>query len=532
MKAQSSKEKHKEGNFSCVNFAVFVPLVTMKPSKEHKCMPPVCWRPFDVVRRAPLYAAAPTLTLEPLDRTLDLKIGETQQVKLCDGQSATVKLLDVREPRDVLRNAIRRPEVDVEVNGQKVSLVSANYRLPVTVAGVQIDCSVTGGYRQNSEKTIRGDDAWGLDKDARIRLWPAGSPLVNPGTFRYPARQRWFASGTHMANEPCHVDGGDNPLDKRPIYYHYGLDIGGAEALVDVIAATDGMVISSGKEILPGYDDTPAKTRYDVVYVLDNRGWYYLYSHFHTIYPDVKPGAKLKMATHGTLGQGRRQRRMVSSALRQHWPPTRGQVGHRRGLCLFMGSVSPRVSAEAARGRSATPVGLWQRQGRPRRQPVVVVGRQNHILRVDALRRQDRKRRYRRAHLCETGRLQRGPESYRRRRPRRLRFRGRECPRPGASGAVAAVDPRRLLPDIRYQAGDPVTFMVRTLRTTDGNESWDSGDGTSKVQVQRWHVVQHAKRRLRTVHAFAKPGQYIVSVGAHKPAQIDGYARLHAVGVE
>src|SRR5581483_4905087 len=124
----------------------------------------------------------------------------------------------------------------------------------------------------------RNDDACGLDKDARVRLWPAGSPWINPGTLRYPARQRWFASDTHMANEPVFVDGGENPLVKRPIYYHYGLDMGGAEALVDVIAATDGMVVSSALQILPGYEKTPAKTRYDVVYVVDKRGWYYRYS--------------------------------------------------------------------------------------------------------------------------------------------------------------------------------------------------------------------------------------------------------------
>src|SRR4051794_35643527 len=91
----------------------------------------------------PLSAGPPRPTLEPPVRTLDLTIGETQTVRLCDGKSAVVKLLDVREQRDELRQAIRRSEIDVEVNGTKVSLVSANYRLPVAVAGVQIDCPVT-----------------------------------------------------------------------------------------------------------------------------------------------------------------------------------------------------------------------------------------------------------------------------------------------------------------------------------------------------------------------------------------------------
>ena len=43
--------------------------------------------------------------------------------------------------------------------------------LPIAAAGVQLDCPITGGYRSNS-----GGDPWALEKDARIRLWPAGSP--------------------------------------------------------------------------------------------------------------------------------------------------------------------------------------------------------------------------------------------------------------------------------------------------------------------------------------------------------------------
>src|SRR5262249_34004087 len=194
-------------------------------------------------------------------------------------------------------------EVTVEVAGQKVTLVSANYRLPVTVAGVQIDCPVTKGYRQDNARGVAGDNPWGLDKDARLRLWPAGSPWINPGTFVYPAKQRWFASATQMANEPVHVDGGENPLVRR-IYYHYGLDLGGAEGLVEILAATDGLVVSSGKAILPGYEKTPVKPRYDVIYLLDARGWYYRYSHLHTISPAVRPGQRVKMGQRlGLLGK-------------------------------------------------------------------------------------------------------------------------------------------------------------------------------------------------------------------------------------
>src|SRR5262249_44248903 len=39
-------------------------------------------------------------------------------------------------------------------------------------------------------------------------------------------------------------------------------------------------------------------------------------------------------------------------------------------------------------------------------------------------------------------------------------------------------------PTFSIQPGDPVTFLVRTFRTTDGKETWDFGDGSPKVEVQ------------------------------------------------
>ena len=100
-------------------------------------------------------------------------------------------------------------------------------------------------------------------KDARLRVWPAGSPWIDPGGFVYPARQRWFAAYTQVANEPVYVDGGDLPA-KKEIYYHYGLDISGSEGLVDVVAAADGIVACSGNDVLAGREvDTPIKPRND-----------------------------------------------------------------------------------------------------------------------------------------------------------------------------------------------------------------------------------------------------------------------------
>src|SRR5262249_28511612 len=73
------------------------------------------------------------------------------------------------------------------------------------------------------------------------------------------------------------------------------LDIGGAEGVIDVTAATAGLVVSSGTDCLPGYKDTPVQPRYDVVYLLDDQGWYYRYSHLQSIDAAIKPGAVVSM---------------------------------------------------------------------------------------------------------------------------------------------------------------------------------------------------------------------------------------------
>jgi len=207
-------------------------------------------------------------TIEPLVRVIDLDVGQTHQVALHDGTEATVMLLELTEKRDSVRNAVRKAQVKVEVNGKTASLVSSTYHLPMAMGGVQIDCPVTKGYIQNSSKA----NAWGLVKDARLRLWPAESSWIRPGTFIYPVKQKWFASDTQMANVPCYVNACDIPAQKG-IYYHYGLNFGGSEGMGDVVAATDGLVVSAGGHTLEGYEDTPVLQRYDVVYTLDDRGF-------------------------------------------------------------------------------------------------------------------------------------------------------------------------------------------------------------------------------------------------------------------
>ena len=148
-----------------------------------------------------LQSAAPRI--EPLFRTVDLNVGQSASVKLSNGKTVAVKLIALKEHRCEMRSAVRRAVATVEIDSRRVELVCATYNLPKTVGGVQIDCPVTRGYCTSLNRKI---NVWAMDKDVRLRIWPAGSPWVRPGAFAYPVNQRWFASDTQMANDPCYVN--------------------------------------------------------------------------------------------------------------------------------------------------------------------------------------------------------------------------------------------------------------------------------------------------------------------------------------
>ena len=84
-------------------------------------------------------------------------------------------------------------------------------------------------------------------------------------------------------------------------------------------------------------------------------------------------------------------------------------------------------------------------------------------------------------------------------------------------------------PTFGIRAGDPVTFKVRTFRTTDGKEIWDFGDGSDKVETRSdGNVKALAKQGYAvTVHRFAKPGHYLVKVQREDRHGVKATARLH-----
>ncbi|MDP2895301.1 MAG: PKD domain-containing protein [bacterium] len=465
----------------------------------------------------------PEATRTPLVRAVELNVGESQEVELCDGTKAHVKLLSLEDMRDSLRDAVRAATVTVEVNGQSATLTCSTYHLPKTLAGVLIDCPITKGYLKNSR------DAWGLAKDARLRLWPEGSPLTAPETFAYSVKQRWFASDTQMANEPTFVDGGEQP-DQKNIYYHYGLDFGGAEGIVDVVAATDGLVVSAGDSILPGYENTPAAPRYDVIYVLDDQGWYYRYSHLYTIDPTVQPGRQVKMGQKiGVLGKegGSGGWSHLHFDIQSRQPS--GKWGTQEAYAFvweaYLREYAPKLIAVARphclawTGEKVTLDGTrsWSESGsiagydwtfcdgttasgqkveRAYSQP----GTYSEILKV----------------ADDEGRVAYDfavVQIIDKEHPDQL---------PSSIHAVYA-------PTFGIKPGDPITFKVRTFRTTFDNETWDFGDGSPPVAVKSdGNVKPLAKDGYAvTAHSYEKPGDYIVRVERSNEHGHKAVGRLH-----
>ncbi len=478
-----------------------------------------------LMRSGTLSAADAPPALHSLERTVDLNVGEAADVMLCDGSRTRVKLIELRETRDPICFAVRRAEVVVEIDGRRAELVSANYHRPQIVGAVQIDCPITKGCNENGEPSF-----WGLDKDARLRLWPAGSPLIQPGTFLYPVKQKWFATDTQMANEPVFVDGGDL-AGKRKIYYHAGLDIGGSEGLVEVVAATDGLVVSVGEVVLDGHkQDTPVAPRYDVVYLLDPRGWYYRYSHLKEIDKNLAPGRVLKLGDRiGSLGK-------------------EGGSGGWSHLHFEIKSRQPS-------GKWGTQEGfafLWEAYVQEHKPKLIAVARPHRLIFAGESVELDGEKSWSASGKIAAyewrfsdGSTASGPRVE------------RSYPAPGRYAEtlkitdeagntaydfaiVQVVDrdhPERAVPSIHanysptfgIRPGDAVTFKVRTFNTTAGSETWDFGDGSPPVTVHSdGNAVKLAPDGYAvTTHRYEKPGDYLVRVERKNEFGVAATGRLH-----
>ena len=86
--------------------------------------------------------------------------------------------------------------------------------------------------------------------------------------------------------------------------------------LAEVIAAADALVVAVGDDVLHDHQGVPPiKERYDRVYLLDERGWYYRHSHLVTIDEAIKAWSSGEGgATTWHNWQRRDERRLDTSA--------------------------------------------------------------------------------------------------------------------------------------------------------------------------------------------------------------------------
>ncbi|WP_372634364.1 PKD domain-containing protein [Fodinibius sp.] len=444
--------------------------------------------------------------LAPLLRTVDMNVGETVEIKLHDGSITEVELLAVDPVTDTVAGAVREVKVTVRVKGKEKTLSSGNYNLPVNAGGVQIDCPVTRDYTEKAHM-----DWWGLEKDVRLRLWPAGSPYIWPGTFVYPVDQRWLASFTQYSNEP--VVG--TPRADGSVYYHAGLDLGGAEDMVEVYAATDGVVVSVRGEVLPGEPEEPISPRYDVVYIRDARGWFYRYSHFDSIVPDlqvgqrVRAGQKLGMLGKegGSGGWSHLHFEIVSKQPSGLWGTQEGyaflwQAYQRQHNPEILAVARPHKVIQAGETATLSAGNSWAkneidsyewtlsdgstRDGEEIQQSYSQPGTYSEIVKVS-----DREGNY------------------------DYDFAVVKVFEEGSDGTEGLPDIHAAFyPTQNIAPGDKVFFQVRSRWTTEGYDVWDFDDGSAPATVKsNIETDNHARVGYSTTsHRFDEPGDYLVKV--------------------
>lgn len=425
----------------------------------------------------------------------DVSTGETARL-----QGAAVKLVGVDERTDEITGAIRQASVRVEVDGKGATVGCANYNLPKTVGNIQLDCTVTRGYNANTTT-----NHWGLDKDARLRAWKKGSPWMEPGEFGYPAKQRWFVTQTQMANEPTYVDRGERTSRKK-IYYHSGLDIGGAEALTEVVAATDGLVVSVGDKVMAEHAaGTPVAKRYDVIYLLDSRGWYYRYSHLFSFDDGVQLGGRVKKGQRmgllgkegGSGGWSHLHFEIVSRQPSGKWGTQEGyaflweayQREHPQEVVAVARPHKFAVAGEVVEFDGSKSMGgaKYEWNGKPgvrMRKSYTAPGTYSEILKVTG-KTGAAAYDFATVNVLEKGHPENDPVT------------------------IHAV----VWPSLDVRAGQELTFKVRTFGTTKGEESWDFGDGSRASSQSDGNVKMHAKDGYAVLkHSYTKPGDYLVSV--------------------
>jgi hypothetical protein len=306
------------------------------------------------------------------------------------------------------------------------------------------------------------------------------------------------------------------------VYYHQGFDFGGADRIVPILAATDGIVVSARAAAA---DDLPdcIRPRYDVVYLLDPRGWYYRYSHFDSIDDAVQVG--------GRVAKGQKIGMLGKEGASGGW-------SH-----LHFELIRPQESGKY--GSDSMYAFLHQVYQASYKEPVIAVARPQVLGFAGRPILLDGRRSW--AAVGRNGLLFEwsfadGTKAKTATAARTFSEPGRYCPTLKVMDAngnvdydfakVTIADPQipekqrcylhaAYWPTQEIRAGDEVAFFVRSFRFQPavGKEVWDFGDGTATVETQSDGAVEaHNKDGYAvTKHVFRAPGYYIVSVTRRNP---------------
>lgn len=210
-----------------------------------------------------------------------LDIGESYCYKLKDGSEKLLRLLSVEEHRDSVVRLVRKADIDVEVNGKKLSIACAPFTMPTEISGMRILADATSAWHP-------------LPKKVQFSLWDADDPIVRTERFGFPlCDYALFSHGMQAYNEVVHLGWLDGCPGGVAFYHDYGIDFAGYEGRQHVVSCTDGTVIH-----------VSAERSHTLVVIRDDEGFVWDYGHLDSIIPGLTKGTQIKRGQKiGVLGK-------------------------------------------------------------------------------------------------------------------------------------------------------------------------------------------------------------------------------------
>ena len=291
-------------------------------------------------------------------------------------------------------------------------------------------------------------------------------------------------------------------------------------------------MVSKAGAVLEGHeeDKTPVRSRYDVIYLLDDRGWYYRYSHLKSHETNVRLGERVRMGQKlGELGKEGASGGWAHMHLDITCRQPSGKWGTEEGYAYYWESYvnqyKPSVIAVARPHLVVAAGETLTLDGSKSRSITGGIVKYEWLFGNNWISGPAQQRVYNRPGIySEVLRIvdDKGNADY-------------------DFTVVNVIDrnqPDNLPPTIHpaysptfgIQPGDPVTFKVRVFRSDSGGETWDFGDGSPPVTTVSHPGNAHLEDGYdEVVHRFEFPGHYLVRV---KHTSKNGYTAVAHLNVK